>query len=124
MTMLRLMFTIFMVAGNFILLNMFISVINEGLSYMHENPEKAEFDVELSEYLKVNIVHFIISFIFIIHPYFHYFYFFHYFILLFIYFFLILIFVILIIIIIIIIIYLGGLDQSGLCSGYGVCFCK
>jgi len=52
MTMLRLMFTIFMVAGNFILLNMFISVINEGLSYMHENPEKAEFDVELSEYLK------------------------------------------------------------------------
>lgn len=49
------MFSVYMIAGNFILLNLFISVINEGLAYMNENPEEAEFDVELSDYLKVRI---------------------------------------------------------------------
>ena len=47
------MFAFFMVVGNFILLNLFLSVINDGLAYMHENPEAAEFDEELSDYIQV-----------------------------------------------------------------------
>lgn len=47
------MFSFYMIVGNFVLLNLFISVINEGLAYMHENPEEADFDEELAGYLKV-----------------------------------------------------------------------
>ena len=53
--MLRLMFSVYMVAGNFILLNLFIAVINEGLSFLYNNPEEADFDIELSNYLTVSI---------------------------------------------------------------------
>lgn len=50
---LRIMFSFYMVAGNFFLLNLFISVINEFLTYIHEHPEEVEFDYELSDYMKV-----------------------------------------------------------------------
>ena len=55
---LRFVFGVFMVSGNFILLNLFISVINEGLAYMHQHPEKAAFDKELSDYIQVRLVFF------------------------------------------------------------------
>ena len=42
-----------MIAGNFILLNLFISVINEGLAFLRENPDKAEYDLELADYITV-----------------------------------------------------------------------
>lgn len=51
---LRVLFAVYMVAGNFILLNLFISVISEGLSYMTENPEEAQFDEELANFLRVS----------------------------------------------------------------------
>jgi len=42
-----------MVAGNFILLNLFISVINDGLAFVQQNPEEAEFDAAMASYLTV-----------------------------------------------------------------------
>lgn len=53
----RLMFILYMVLGNFVLLNLFVSVINEGLAYMNENPEEAEFDEALSDFLNVSLYH-------------------------------------------------------------------
>ena len=50
---LRIMFSVYMIAGNFILLNLFISVINEGLAFLRENPDKAEYDLELADYITV-----------------------------------------------------------------------
>lgn len=62
--MLRIMFIIYMVCGNFIILNLFISVINEGLTYMKENPEEAMFDQALSDYIQVGLISFfVITFI-------------------------------------------------------------
>lgn len=55
--MMRLLFIAYMVAGNFIVLNLFISVINEGLAYINENPEAAEFDEELANYISVSAIH-------------------------------------------------------------------
>ena len=49
----KLLFVTFMIAGNFILLNLFISVITEGLAFMRANPEEVKFDELLEEYLKV-----------------------------------------------------------------------
>ena len=49
----KLMFVSFMIAGNFILLNLFISVLTEGLAFMWANPEETKFDKPLAEYLKV-----------------------------------------------------------------------
>jgi len=51
---LRIMFCAYMTLGNFILLNLFISVINEGLAYMKENPGEVDFDEELADYLEVS----------------------------------------------------------------------
>ncbi|KAF6038212.1 hypothetical protein EB796_003483 [Bugula neritina] len=48
---LRILFGFFMVAGNFILLNLFISVINDGLAFVQQNPEEAEFDAAMASYL-------------------------------------------------------------------------
>ena len=42
-----------MIAGNFILLNLFISVLTEGLAFIRENPEEVKFDELLADYLKV-----------------------------------------------------------------------
>ena len=50
----RFMFVIYMLAGNFFLLNLFISVINEGLSFISENPDHAEFDEAMAEYISVS----------------------------------------------------------------------
>ena len=44
-----------MVVGNFIILNLFISVINDGLAYMKDNPEEAQFDQALSDYIQVRL---------------------------------------------------------------------
>ena len=43
-----------MIIGNFILLNLFVSVINEGLAFIKENPDEAEFDEALSSYVQVS----------------------------------------------------------------------
>lgn len=55
-TLLRILFAVYMVMGNFILLNLFISVISDGVAYVTENPEKAQFDEELEQYLKVAFI--------------------------------------------------------------------
>lgn len=52
--MMRIMFVAYMVVGNFFLLNLFISVINEGLAYVSENPEEAEFDQAMADYISVS----------------------------------------------------------------------
>jgi len=45
-----------MVAGNFILLNLFVSVINDGLAFVQQNPEEAEFDAAMASYLTVSLL--------------------------------------------------------------------
>ena len=50
---LKVMFITFMIAGNFILLNLFISVLTEGLAFMRANPDEVNFDELLADYLKV-----------------------------------------------------------------------
>jgi len=50
---LRILFGFFMVAGNFILLNLFISVINDGLTFVHQNSKETEFDAAMASYLIV-----------------------------------------------------------------------
>jgi hypothetical protein len=54
---LRLLFGVYMVSGNFILLNLFISVINDGLAYVNDHPELAEFDEELATFIGVSLIY-------------------------------------------------------------------
>lgn len=53
---LKIMFGFYMIAGNWILLNCFISVINEGLAHMNGNPDEIQFDEALAKYLKVHFL--------------------------------------------------------------------
>lgn len=50
---LQLMFGAYMITGNFILLNLFISVINESLAAIHSQPETSDYDEELGGYIQV-----------------------------------------------------------------------
>lgn len=52
---LRILFVIYMVGGNFFLLNLFVAVINEGLAFINENPEEAEFDEALANFMMVSL---------------------------------------------------------------------
>ncbi|XP_067950294.1 uncharacterized protein [Watersipora subatra] len=48
---LRILFATYMIIGNFFLLNLFLSVINDSLAYVQENPDEVSFDQELVDYL-------------------------------------------------------------------------
>lgn len=53
---LRILFATYMIIGNFFLLNLFLSVINDSLAYVQENPDEVSFDQELVDYLTVSFI--------------------------------------------------------------------
>jgi len=51
----RLLFGLFMGLGNFVLLNLFMSVVNESVTHLRERPQEVEFDEDLYHFLAVSL---------------------------------------------------------------------
>ena len=58
---LKLLYSFLMAAGQFFIINMFISVINTAATYIRENPEEQEYDKDLADFLAVSLEGLLIS---------------------------------------------------------------